>query len=94
MGKPSLHVPRLIEGRYFVRKGYSPMKRLLPIGLALVLLFLWTGLTFAAPADEPTAQPTKLKHDGGINDLSLLDAPRSSEAETDLWQHLLGSRPR
>ena len=48
------------------------MKRMLPIGLALVLLFLWTGLTFAAPADEPTAQPTKLKHDGGINDLDAI----------------------
>jgi predicted Zn-dependent protease len=49
------------------------MRRLLPIGLALVLLFLCSGLVFAAPADdEPSSQPAKLKHDGGINDLDAI----------------------
>ena len=48
------------------------MKRLLPTGLALVLLLLCSGLAFAAPADEPTSQPVKLKHDGGINDLDAI----------------------
>src|ERR1700745_3857281 len=53
-------------------KGYSPMKRLLPTGLAIVLLFC-SGLALAAPADEPTSnQPVKLKHDGGINDLEAI----------------------
>src|ERR1700746_225597 len=48
------------------------MKRLLPTGLAIVLLFC-SGLAVAAPADEPTSpDPTKLKHDGGINDLDAI----------------------
>jgi beta-barrel assembly-enhancing protease len=48
------------------------MKRLLPTGLVLVLLFC-SGLALAAPADEPTSnQPVKLKHDGGINDLEAI----------------------
>jgi beta-barrel assembly-enhancing protease len=47
------------------------MKRLLPTGIAMVLLFC-SGLALAAPADEPTSQPVKLKHDGGINDLDAI----------------------
>src|SRR5947209_3528990 len=48
------------------------MKRRLPTGLAIVLLFC-SGLALAAPADEPTSpDPTKLKHDGGINDLDAI----------------------
>lgn len=48
------------------------MKRVLPTGLALVLLFC-SGLALAAPADEPSSnQPVKLKHDGGINDLEAI----------------------
>ena len=47
------------------------MKRLLPTGLTIVLL-LCSGLALAAPADEPTNQPAKLKHDGGINDLEAI----------------------
>jgi predicted Zn-dependent protease len=48
------------------------MKRLLPTGLVIVLLFC-SGLALAAPADEPTSnQPVKLKHDGGINDLEAI----------------------
>src|ERR1700756_4832591 len=48
------------------------MKRLLPTGLAIVLLFC-SGLALAAPADEPTSpDPAKLKHDGGINDLDAI----------------------
>jgi predicted Zn-dependent protease len=48
------------------------MKLVLPTGLAMVLLFC-SGLALAAPADEPTApDPSKLKHDGGINDLDAI----------------------
>ena len=48
------------------------MKRLLPTGLAIGLLFC-SGLALAAPADEPTSnQPVNLKHDGGINDLEAI----------------------
>ncbi len=48
------------------------MKLVLPIGLAMVLLFC-SGLALAAPADEPTSpDPSKLKHDGGINDLDAI----------------------
>src|SRR6201981_3635806 len=48
------------------------MKRLLPTGLAIVLLFC-SGLALAAPADEPTSnQPVKLKHNGSINDLDAI----------------------
>src|SRR6201981_333051 len=48
------------------------MKRLLPTGLAIVLLFC-SVLALAPPADEPTSnQPVKLKHDGGINDLEAI----------------------
>src|ERR1700745_4388651 len=59
-------------GGFVSARGYSPMKRLLPTGLAMVLLFC-SGLALAAPADEPTSpDPTKLKHDGGINDLDAI----------------------
>src|SRR5438552_5925841 len=59
-------------GGFVSARGYSPMKRLLPTGLAIVLLFC-SGLAVAAPADEPTSpDPTKLKHDGGINDLDAI----------------------
>src|SRR6201982_3870651 len=59
-------------GGFVSARGYSPMKRLLPTGLAMVLLFC-SGLALAAPADEPTSPgPTKLKHDGGINDLDAI----------------------
>jgi len=59
-------------GGFVSARGYSPMKRLLPTGLAIVLLFC-SGLALAAPADEPTSpEPTKLKHDGGINDLDAI----------------------
>jgi predicted Zn-dependent protease len=47
------------------------MKKLLPTGIAIVLMFC-SGLALAAPADEPTSQPVKLKHDGGINDLDAI----------------------
>src|SRR6201997_5442533 len=59
-------------GGFVSARGYSPMKRLLPTGLAIVLLFC-SGLALAAPADEPTSpDPAKLKHDGGINDLDAI----------------------
>src|SRR6201993_1183278 len=59
-------------GGFVSARGYSPMKRLLPTGLSMVLLFC-SGLALAAPADEPTSpDPTKLKHDGGINDLDAI----------------------
>src|SRR5215475_13599446 len=48
------------------------MKRLSPTGLVLVLLLLCSGLALAAPSDEPNAQPAKLKHDGGINDVDAI----------------------
>jgi beta-barrel assembly-enhancing protease len=47
------------------------MKKLLPTGIVIVLMFC-RGLALAAPADEPTSQPVKLKHDGGINDLDAI----------------------
>ncbi|HST13005.1 MAG TPA: M48 family metallopeptidase [Terriglobales bacterium] len=47
------------------------MKRLFGAGLAIVLVF--SGMAFAAPADdEPTSPPAKLKHDGSINDLDAI----------------------
>src|SRR5207302_6222436 len=59
-------------GGFVSARGYFPMKRRLPTGLAIVLLFCG-GLALAAPADEPTSpDPTKLKHDGGINDLDAI----------------------
>src|SRR5438270_4896610 len=59
-------------GVFVSARGYFPMNRRLPTGLAIVLLFC-SGLALAAPADEPTSpDPTKLKHDGGINDLDAI----------------------
>lgn len=46
------------------------MKHLLAAGLAVVVFC--SGFALAAPADEPTTQPAKLKHDGGINDLDAI----------------------
>jgi|HubBroStandDraft_4_1064222.scaffolds.fasta_scaffold06319_3 predicted Zn-dependent protease len=47
------------------------MKRLLYTGLAILLFSCTSAL--AGPADEPTStQPSKAKHDGGINDLDAI----------------------
>src|SRR5258705_12808563 len=46
------------------------MKHVLAAGLAIVLFC--GGFAFAAPADEPTSPPAKLKHDGSINDLDAI----------------------
>jgi predicted Zn-dependent protease len=48
------------------------MKSLLTTGLALVILLFSSGLAAAAPGDDPTNQPVKLKHDGSINDLDAI----------------------
>src|SRR5580704_12051692 len=49
----------------------TPMKRLLYTGLAILLFSCTSAL--AGPADEPTStQPSKAKHDGGINDLDAI----------------------
>ena len=49
------------------------MKKLLTVGLALAMGWLANGVALAAPADEPsTSRPSKLKHDGGINDLDAI----------------------
>jgi len=47
------------------------MKRLFAAGLAM--LVLCSGFALAAPADDPPPnQPSKAKHDGGINDLDAI----------------------
>ena len=49
------------------------MRHPLNIGLAIVTAILSTGLALAAPADEPASpEPSKAKHDGGINDLDAI----------------------
>jgi beta-barrel assembly-enhancing protease len=48
------------------------MKSLLTTGLALVILLFSSGLAAAAPGDDSTNQPVKLKHDGSINDLDAI----------------------
>src|SRR6201987_4266705 len=49
------------------------MRHPLNLGLAIATALLSTGLAFAAPADEPASpEPSKAKHDGGINDLDAI----------------------
>jgi beta-barrel assembly-enhancing protease len=48
------------------------MKSLFTTGLAVAILLLTSGFAAAAPGDDPTNQPVKLKHDGGSNDLDAI----------------------
>jgi predicted Zn-dependent protease len=54
-------------------KGYAPMKHLLRIGLAMSMILPLCGSALAAPGDETTpSQPSKIKHNGGINDVDAI----------------------
>src|ERR1700739_4758622 len=48
------------------------MRYPLKIGVAIATAVLFGGLALAAPPDDTNPQPTKLKHDGGINDLDAI----------------------